>query len=104
MITNMSLELERSIKARGTFKWCKEAIKCQKEYVILQHQLHQAKKQGNYENAKVIWKEIIKQRNNLEEILKSQSDAWLKQLKDQLENLPEEPETKKKRASIKNMI
>ena len=47
MLTNISLKLERAIKARGKFKWCKEAIKCQKECVILQHQLHQAKQQGH---------------------------------------------------------
>ena len=66
--------------------------------------LHQAKQQGHYGNTKDIRKEISRQSNKLEEILKSQSDAWITQLKDQLDNLPEEPETKKKRSTIKNML
>ena len=64
MITNMSLESERAIKARGKYKWCKEARQCQKECVNLRHQLQEAKQQGNYDNTKVIRKEISKQSNN----------------------------------------
>ena len=48
MMTNMSLESERAIKARGKYKWCKEAIKCQKECVKLQIEAYAKIQQGSF--------------------------------------------------------
>jgi hypothetical protein len=49
-------------------------------------------------------KEVARQSKKLEGILKNQSNAWLKQLKDQLNELPSDKARKAKRLKLKIMI
>jgi hypothetical protein len=51
-----------------------------------------------------ISKEVARQSKTLEVILKNQSNAWLKQLKDQLNELPNDNANKAKRSKFKTMI
>ena len=104
MLTNISLESERAIKPRRKFKWSREAINCQRACVTLRYEKQIAKQQGDYIALRSIRKEISKQSKELEDILKNQSNAWLKQLKAKLEELPDNAVIKRKRARIKTQI
>ena len=42
LLTNISLEAERSIKLRGRIKWSSEAIQCQKDCVALRYKKQRA--------------------------------------------------------------
>jgi hypothetical protein len=96
MLTNIGLEADRAIKPRGKFKCSREAINYQRVCVTLRDEKQIAKQQGDFTAFKSIRKEISKQIKDLEEILKNQSDAWLKQLKDALGELPDDAVTKRK--------
>ena len=55
-LTTISLEAERAIKPRGPFKWCIDAIKCQRACVALRYEKQKVKRQGNIEEVIILKK------------------------------------------------
>ena len=104
LLTNISLEAERSIKPRGQIKWSSEAIQCQKDCVALRYEKQRAKKAGNIEEMKNHKKEIMKKSNELELILKNQKDSFINDLKSKIEDIPDIPATKQKKSKLRNQI
>jgi hypothetical protein len=61
IMTKISLEAERSIKPRGSKKWSRKAIRCQKEYVAYKYQKQKAKQQSNNTEVNKLTKIIKKE-------------------------------------------